>query len=199
MKRNSSGLLAVVALAMVLVAARRAPGDPAAQGADACWLQGKAADVGRRKSAHDSTSLAMDGGTLKVCYGRPRQLGRPIMGRLVPYREPWRMGADEATAIHVPFRARIAGVAVEPGWYSIYAIPAEKEWRIVVNSDAQRWGIPLDDAVRAKDVGSGTVAVEHVAKPVEALTITLRTTSPTAATMDVEWADTRVKIPVERY
>ena len=120
------------------------------------------------------------------------------MGALVPYGEPWRMGADEATAIHVPFPARIAGVGVAPGWYSLYAIPEAKQWRIVVNRDARRWGTPINDAVRAKDVGSGLVSAEHLDAPVEALTMTLQPTSQSAATLNVEWENTRVRIPIER-
>ena len=135
---------------------------------------------------------------MKVCYGRPHQNGREIMGKLVPYGEPWRAGADEATAIRVPFPARIAGVNVEPGWYSLYTIPGEKQWKIVVNSVAQRWGVPIDEKVRAKDVGTGTVASEHLAAPAETLTISLAKSSPTSATMDIAWADTHVRVPIEK-
>jgi hypothetical protein len=198
MHRKSSRLLGGITLALMLVAARRAPSVAPAQGSDGCWFQDKPAEIAQRKSAHDSASVAMDGGAVKVCYGRPHRNGRAIMGKLVPYAEPWRVGADEATAIHVPFRARIAGVNVEPGWYSLYAIPGETQWQIVVNSDAQRWGVPIDAKVRAKDVGTGTVASEHLATPVEALTIALSTASPTKATMDIAWSDTHVRVPIEK-
>jgi hypothetical protein len=151
-----------------------------------------------RASPHDSASVALDGGTVKVCYGRPNVRGRPIMGGLVPYGEPWRMGADEATAIYVPFAAKIAGVKVAPGWYSLYAIPTAKDWQIVVNSDAKRWGVDIDAKVRAKDVGTGTVPAEKSAAPVEALTIALSKDSPTKATMDVTWADAHVRVPIEK-
>jgi hypothetical protein len=120
------------------------------------------------------------------------------MGELVPYSAPWRLGANEATAIYVPFAARIAGTRVSPGWYSLYVIPEAAQWRIVVNREAQRWGVPIDDEVRAKDVGTGVVSAERLQAPVEKLTITLRRTSNTAATMDVEWERTRVKVPVEK-
>jgi DUF2911 family protein len=168
------------------------------QASDACWVRGDPSDVAGRASQHDSVSLALDGGTIKVCYGRPRARGRTVMGQLVPYSSPWRMGADEATAIHVPFRARIAGVDVAPGWYSLYAIPEAKQWRIVVNREPQRWGIPINDAVRTRDVGSGSVVTEHLDTPVEALTITLQPRSKSAATMEVSWENTRVRIPLER-
>ncbi|MBK7906342.1 MAG: DUF2911 domain-containing protein [Gemmatimonadetes bacterium] len=53
---------------------------------------------------------------MKVYYSRPRKLGRPISGRLQLFDAPWRMGVDEATAIHMPSRGTIA-VAVDAGWY----------------------------------------------------------------------------------
>jgi len=199
MTRNRSTLLAASAFAVVLVAARPTPTlGAASEGSDACWFRGKPGELAQRKSAHDSASVALDGGAVKVCYGRPHVNGREIMGKLVPYGEPWRMGADEATALYVPFRASIAGVKVEPGWYSIYVIPTAKEWQVVVNSDAQRWGVDIDAKVRAKDVGSGTVPAEHLATPAEILTISFMRESSTKATMDVAWADTRVRVPIEK-
>jgi hypothetical protein len=195
---KGSRLVAGIALAMAIAGARRAPDAASAQGSEGCWFQDKPAEVAQRKSPHDSASVALDGGTVKVCYGRPHQNGRAIMGKLVPYGEPWRAGADEATAIRVPFPARIAGVSVEPGWYSLYTIPGEKQWKIVVNSVAQRWGVPIDEKVRAKDVGTGTVASEHLASPAETLTISLAKSSPTSATMDIGWADTHVRVPIEK-
>ena len=165
---------------------------------DGCWIRGSASEAKTRPSPLDSTTVALDGGTIKVCYSRPRRHDRAIMGQLVPYGAPWRLGANEATSIHIPFAARIAGAAVAAGWYSLYVVPEAKQWRVVVNGEAQRWGTPVDDTVRTKDVGSGIVPVERLDKPVETLTITLRRTSGTSATMDVEWENTRVRIPVER-
>ena len=202
MRRNRSSFIVILACAAVLVAAKRAPirvaSHAALQAADACWLQAKPGELAKRKSAHDSASVVMDGGTVKVCYGRPHVNGREIMGTLVPFGEPWRMGADEATALYVPFRASIAGVKVEPGWYSIYVIPTAKNWQVVVNSDAKRWGVDIDAKVRAKDVGTGTVSAEHLAAPVEILAISLTAASPKQAAMDVSWADTHVRIPIEK-
>src|SRR5437763_396837 len=103
MNLNSSRVLGGITLALVLMAARRAPVGAPAQGSDGCWFQNKPGEVAQRKSAHDSATVSMEGGAVKVCYGRPKQNGRAIMGKLVPYGEPWRVGADEATAIHVPF------------------------------------------------------------------------------------------------
>jgi len=188
-----------MAVAVVPFAALALGSNVQAQGGRTpCWVQGDASGVGRRPSPLDSTSVALDGGTIKVCYGRPSARGRKIMGELVPYGAPWRLGANEATAIYLPFAARIAGTAVSPGWYSLYVIPEAAQWRVVVNREAQRWGVPINEAVRAKDVGSGVVSAERLPSPVDKLAITLRRTSNTAATMDVEWESTRVRVPVEK-
>src|SRR5206468_12789508 len=66
----------------------------------------------------DSATVEIGGATLKVCYGRPSARGRKIMGGLVPFGEPWRLGANEATTIHVPFAAELAGVRVGAGTYT---------------------------------------------------------------------------------
>jgi hypothetical protein len=193
--RFSRTLLVAAALSLIACAPEQSV---EAQASPACWISGDPSEVASRASVLDSTTVVLDGDTIKVCYGRPAARGREIMGGLVPYDQPWRLGANEATAIHVPFAATIAGVSVDPGWYSIYVVPGEQEWQVVVNGEPQRWGIPIDEAVRAKDIGSGTIKADSLEKPVETFTITLRSTSATAAMMDVEWANTRVSIPVQK-
>lgn len=163
----------------------------------ACWVQRPRADLEIRASPFDSTSVQLGARIVKVCYAGPRKLGRPIMGRLVPFGAPWRMGADEATAIYLPTSGSIAGVAVDAGWYSLYAIPEASAWKIVVNRRAQRWGTPIDSAVRAMDIGQGTVGTEETAESVDILRMQLRQVSGTAAELVVHWDRTRVRIPVQ--
>lgn len=161
-----------------------------------CWVRGPREDLELRISKLDSATAELEGGTVKLCYSRPRKLDRPVMGRLVPYGEPWRLGANEATAIHVPFPAEIAGVEVAPGWYSLYAVPGRETWEIVVNRERRRWGIPIDREVRSDDVGSGTVPVERRSETVETLTIGLEPVAGDSAEMVISWERTRVRVPV---
>jgi hypothetical protein len=187
-RRLYAGLAIVVALTATPVHGQTADAS--------CWVRGERADLELRASPFDSAMVALDAGGVKVCYSRPRKLGRPIMGRLVPYGQPWRMGADEATSIHMPVRGTIAGVSVDPGWYSLYAVPGELEWRIVVNADARRWGTPIDDAVRARDIGAGEVPVEATHAVEELLRIRLDRAAGYAAELVVQWDRTRVRVPV---
>lgn len=120
------------------------------------------------------------------------------MGGLVPYGTPWRMGANEATALHLPFAARIGDVQVEPGDYSLYAVPAEGVWTIVVNRQADRWGIPVNDDVRSADVGSFERPVETVPDMVETLTCTWAPHDADSGRIVMTWEHTRLEIPLRR-
>jgi hypothetical protein len=120
------------------------------------------------------------------------------MGELVPFDQPWRLGANEATSIHLPFAAEIAGVRVEPGTYTLYVIPGASKWQIVVNRGVQRWGVPIDKDVRAADVGAGTVTTESLGAPVETLTLKFAPAAGNATELVVEWEKTRVRIPIRR-
>lgn len=173
---------------------------PAALAAQApqpmCTHRGADSALAKRASPLDSVQVTADGHTLKVCYGRPYAHARLIMGGLVPFGAPWRLGANEPTRIFLPFAAEIAGVRVEPGEYSLYVVPRETSWEVHVNKAVNRWGIPIDSAVQAQDVGKGAVPVETLAQPVEQLTLTLVAGAPTE--LVVEWEKTRVRIPIRK-
>lgn len=172
------------------------PATGAAQALPGCWVRGDPGDLEIRASPFDSTQVVLEGGTIKVCYSQPRKLGRPIMGRLVPFGVPWRFGANEATAIRLPSRGTIGGVALDPGWYSLIAIPGEQSWQIVVNETVERWGVPIDDQVRASDMGVGSVPSIRAVGVVELFTLELVSTGDSSADLVMAWDRTRLRIPV---
>ncbi len=194
-KTTSVRRIAFVAAAFALLA----PGKASAQSnaTQACWVRGTPERVAARPSILDSASVRLGAGTVKVCYGRPLKNDRQIMGGLVPFGVPWRMGANEATVIHMPSAGSIAGVPVVAGSYSLYAIPSSKEWQIVVNSVTQRWGVPIDAAVREKDIGSKKVRAESVRSSVDPLSISFEKQGDKSANLVVQWDLTRVRIPVK--
>lgn len=185
------GALASVVTAGFLVAS--AP--LAAQETLACNFTAPPDEVAERVSPGDSVSLTAQHGEVKVCYSRPSARGREIMGGLVPYGTPWRLGANEATVVHVTFPAEIGGVEVEPGSYSLFAVPGEEEWEIVVNSDTGHWGNRITEDVRADDVGSATVSPKRTDEHVETFTIDLRE-AESGVEMVLEWERTRLVVPI---
>jgi Protein of unknown function (DUF2911) len=151
-----------------------------------------------RASPLDSSVAKLGDAELKVCYGRPSARGRAIMGGLVPFGEPWRLGANEATTLHVPVAVRFGDLTLKPGVYSLYAIPGAKTWQIVVNESAERWGIPITPAVRARDVGAVTVTSARTEAPVETLTTRWEAGAEGALVLVIEWERTRVRVTVRR-
>src|SRR2546427_642563 len=154
--------------------------------------------AGRRAPPAGSPSPRSWRGAPGAAYSRPSARGRKVMGELVPFDQPWRLGANEATSMYVPFPAQIAGVRVEPGRYTLYAIPGASKWQIVVNRGVQRWGVPIDKDVRAGDVGAGAVTTESLGAPVETLTLKFAPATGNATELVFEWEKTRVRIPIRR-
>lgn len=151
-----------------------------------------------RASPYDSTLIAVNGRTGKICYGRPSARGRTMIGgEAVPYGRLWRTGANEPTTLHLPFAAEIAGVRVEPGSYSLYTMPGLEQWVVIVNRSITQWGHEgrYTEEVRAQEVGRGTAPVTRTDAHVEQFTIR---SEPAAdgASLVLEWENTRVAIPV---
>ena len=181
----------LIVLGAVLPAALAAQ---APQGA--CTHRGTAAETAQRASPLDSAQLTVEGATVKVCYSRPSARGRVVFDSLVPFGQPWRLGANEPTRLTLPFAADVAGVHVAPGTYSLYVVPRATRWEVHVNKAVERWGIPINAQVMAQDVGKGSVPVETLAQPVEQLTMTLVAGAP--AELVVAWEKTRVRIPIKK-
>ncbi|MFP4622693.1 MAG: DUF2911 domain-containing protein [Gemmatimonadota bacterium] len=173
-------------------------GDPGAAGeqealacqpSDAMPLEG-------RSSPYDSTTIDVGDGQAKVCYGRPSLRGRTMIGgEAVPYDTLWRTGANEPTTIHLNVPARIAGIEVDPGSYSLYTIPRERaEWTLIVNRSTSQWGVEsgYTDEVRGQEVDRAQVVAEETESTIEQFTI-----RPAAGGLAMEWQDTRVRVPIE--
>ena len=161
-----------------------------------CYLTAEPEEAAGRPSPLGEVLLTFGDQGAKLCYGRPSANDRVVMGELVPFESPWRMGANEATAIHLPFAAEIGGVALEAGSYSIFGIPGETEWEIFINGTAERWGIPISDEVRAEDLGSFSRPSAATDAMVETLTYTWESHGEGMGHIVMEWENTRVEIPV---
>lgn len=192
-------MTAVRSLSLVALATVALAGPAASQDAEGCWVQdGDLPAAAQRPSPLGAVVVNLGGEEAKLCYGRPKANGRTVMGELVPFGAPWRMGANEATALHIPFAGDIGGVEVEPGVYSIYAVPGETEWEFFVNRQYERGGNPVDDAVKADDVGSFKRKVEATSEMVEQLTITWMSHGENMGHLVLQWENTKVEFPVHK-
>lgn len=170
---------------------------PASVSDTGCFLQGATAEeAAERPSPLQSTSFTVGDTNGRLCYGAPSANDREIMGGLVPYGELWRSGANEATAIHLDGPASIGGISVAAGSYSLYTRPNADQWEVFLNSNYERWGIPINDEVRATELGSFTVTPEATDDMVETLTYSFESTGEDAGEIVMEWENTRLRIPV---
>ncbi|MYA32290.1 MAG: DUF2911 domain-containing protein [Gemmatimonadales bacterium] len=154
----------------------------------ACVVMG---DAEGRQSPLQELSFSYEGGEGLLCYGAPSARERVVMGELVPYGEVWRLGANEATALHLSAAATVGGVALGPGSYSLYATPGETEWEFHVNSEYDRWGIPIDATVRGTEVGSFMATPAPTAGMVETMTF-----EQVDGALRFSWENTQVDIPL---
>jgi hypothetical protein len=174
-----------------------AAADDASQ-ALACWLrQGTMDEAAERVSPLRETTFTLGGEEAKLCYGAPSARGRTVFGELEAFGVPWRSGANEATALHLPVAAMVGDIDLEAGSYSIYTVPGEDEWGVVVNGTAERWGIPISEEVRAADIGSFTVPREST-QMVETLTWAWEPEGEDSGHLVLLWETTRVPIPIRR-
>lgn len=83
----------------------------------------------------------INGAAVTINYSSPAVKGRKIWGELVPYDKTWRAGANEATVFETDKALKIQGQSLPAGKYSLYAVPGEKSWKIIFNSETGQWGI----------------------------------------------------------
>lgn len=89
---------------------------------------------------------------IDVKYHRPGVKGREIWGKLVPYDQVWRAGANEATTISFSTAVKVAGKSVPAGVYALFVLPAKDKWTFILSKQAQQWGAftyqPAQDQAR---------------------------------------------------
>ena len=85
------------------------------------------------------SSYKISAKTVKVTYSRPQLKGRAL-SKLAPTGEVWRTGANEAAQITF-YKPMMAGkTLIKPGTYSLFTIPGQKEWTVIINSEINLWG-----------------------------------------------------------
>jgi hypothetical protein len=135
------------------------------------------------------------GANVTIAYSSPSVKGRKIFGELVPYDKVWRAGANEATIFATDKAINVAGKELPAGKYSLYAIPAEKEWTIIFNSETGQWGIKRGgDTTRdpAKDVISVMAKPTKTSASVEQLKYNI-----TDKGISLAWDTTEVMVPIK--
>lgn len=93
-----------------------------------------------RASQHALISQRIGLTDITINYHRPLANGRQVWGKLVPYGQVWRAGANENTTITFTDPVTIEGQALDKGTYGLHMIPGENEWTVIFSKDATSWG-----------------------------------------------------------
>ncbi len=82
---------------------------------------------------------------IQMNYGAPAVKDREIWGQLVPYGKIWRGGANEATTLEISTDVNMEGQTLRAGKYSLFFIPGEREWTVILNNQHDQWGADAYD------------------------------------------------------
>lgn len=146
--------------------------------------------VGEGGSPHVRSEFTIDGASISIEYGRPSLKGR-AEATLMPPGTEWRTGADEATTLKTSTGLMFGPVHVNPGTYTLYTVPGERNWQLIISKKTGQWGTPYP---KGEDLGRALMTVGKTAAPVETLTISMEDTKA-GGLLVIEWGTTRVTTP----
>jgi hypothetical protein len=135
---------------------------------------------------------------VEVNYSRPSKKKRYIFGReqdnaLVPYGKVWRTGANEATLIKIEKSIIFAGKPVQPGTYSLWTIPGQSSWKVILNKETGQWGTDYNDG---QDFLKGDVPI-RINKKAEELFEIYFEEKPDGVNMILSWDQTEAIVPIQ--
>jgi hypothetical protein len=139
----------------------------------------------RPVSPLDSTMWTADGKTVKVRFSKPYQRGRRIWGVVVPFDTVWRTGANAATVLQTESDLTMGGVPVPKGVYTVYSVPSEKSFTLIV-SEKPPGAAEYD---RTKDVARIHMKMATVKRDIDPFAIWFEPEGSDAATLKLGWAD----------
>ena len=142
-------------------------------------------------SPRDTARVTIDHASILVDYGRPEMRGRTIFGNVVPWNEVWRLGANAATQLVTNKRLAFGRTIVLPGTYSLFAYPAEKGWKLIINYQHGQWGTVYH---ASRDLARLPLRTEHLKNPVEQFTFHIEGRGKKGV-LSFKWEKTEESIP----
>jgi tetratricopeptide (TPR) repeat protein len=131
---------------------------------------------------------------ITINYHRPLVKGRTIWGKVVPYNEVWRTGANENTTITFTDAIAIEGKPLAKGTYGLFAIPSQNQWTIIFSKVNSAWGSftykEADDALRV-------TVKPQASDPHEALTYDFDDVKADSTVVTLRWEKLAVPFKVD--
>jgi hypothetical protein len=146
----------------------------------------------RYTSPPANAAVKIAGKQINVDYYAPSMHGRKIMGQLVPFGQVWCPGANVATGLTNEADLQIGSLKLPKGAWSIWAIPGEKEWTLVINKQSGQHHLDYNSA---EDFGRTKMSVKTLATPVETFRIELSSEGGNKGRLALIWETTEASIP----
>lgn len=131
---------------------------------------------------------------MSVTYHRPGVKGRAVWGALVPWNEPWRTGANEATRFVTSTDVTVEGQPLPAGSYAVVTIPTPDRWTVIFSKQTDMWGAfgykPEDDQLRVQ-------VTPQPAEHQEWMSFTFDEAAPSSTTLSLRWEKVRVPVKIE--
>ena len=158
----------------------------------ALCLISSAQDKSQRPSPPEQAQCKLsDGKTITVDYSSPRAKGRKIFGELVPFGQVWRTGANEATTFVTNTSLSTEGRDIPAGNYTIFTVPDQNKWTLIVSKKTGEWGIPYK--YESEELARIPMSVSKTSAPVENFTIKFDQGGG-ACTLNISWEETQASV-----
>ncbi|SRR6266849_6265458 len=141
-------------------------------------------------AANVATSIA--GKNITIDYYAPSMHGRKIIGGLVPFGAVWCTGANWATKVTTQANLEIGGLKLPAGSYSIWTLPNQNEWMLIINKQTGQFHLNYDSS---QDFGRTKMNLKTLPSPVETFRIELRPDGGNQGTLALLWETTEASIP----
>ncbi len=135
--------------------------------------------------------------TISLDYSRPSAKGRKVFGELVPFGQLWRTGANQGSKITFSDDVKINGKEIKKGKYSLFTLPGEMEWSIILHKDAAL-NVPGGDGYKVEDEAIRfAVKPSRMANLKESFTIDLDNVKDNGADLSLSWEYTKVTFNID--
>jgi hypothetical protein len=111
----------------------------------------------------------------------------------VPYGEVWRTGANEATTFVTSDDVVVGGKNVPAGSYTIFTVPKQDGWTLIVNRKTGEWGIPYK--YESDELARVDMKVSKLPSPLENFTISY-SKAGNGCEMHIDWETTRASVDI---
>lgn len=151
--------------------------------------------IAPRASQMNVTTQTIGLTEVTVSYSRPSVSDREIWGKLVPYGQIWRAGANENTTVSFLTNVKVGGQALKAGTYGLHVIPNESDdWVVIFSNNASSWGSFSYE--QEEDAARINVAVKTTSFR-EFLTFDFLDVQQSRAEMTLYWGDKAIPVEIE--